>query len=149
MICLHTQEGNYAREFIQVGDAHIVPEHEVTLLGVTLDSRLNFSTHINNIQRKCQKGQCSRTNCQIFECNRRPCYLVPSYIHNSITAPLFGCSPAKTQQNYCPLVWMFSSKNTNKKIDGLHKRILRLLYDNYTSNYEELLLKDDSVCVFM
>ena len=34
---------------IQVGDAQIVPEHEVTLLGVTLDSRLNFNTHINNI----------------------------------------------------------------------------------------------------
>ena len=27
---------------IQVDDAEIVPEHEVTLLGVTLDSRLNF-----------------------------------------------------------------------------------------------------------
>ena len=34
---------------IQVGDAQIVPEHEVTLSGVTLDSRLNFNTHINNI----------------------------------------------------------------------------------------------------
>ena len=49
--------------------------------------------------------------------------------------------------NYCPLVWVFSSKDTNKKIDGLHKRALRLLYDDYTSNYEELLLKDDYVCV--
>ena len=42
---------------------------------------------------------------------------------------------------------MFSNKGTDKKIDGLHKRVLRLLYDDYTSNYEELLLKDDCVCV--
>ena len=42
---------------------------------------------------------------------------------------------------------MFSSKDRSKKIDGLHKRVLRLLYDDYTSNYEELLLKDDSVRV--
>ena len=33
---------------IRIGNAHIVPEH-VTLLGVTLDSRLNINTHINNI----------------------------------------------------------------------------------------------------
>ena len=42
---------------------------------------------------------------------------------------------------------MFSSKDTNKEIDGLHKMVLRLLYDDYTSNYEELLLKDDFVRV--
>ena len=44
---------------------------------------------------------------------------------------------------------MFSSKGTNKKIDSLQKRVLRLLYDDYTSNYEELLLKDDSVCIYV
>ena len=46
-----------------------------------------------------------------------------------------------SQFNYCPLVWMFSSKDTNKKIDSLHKRVLRLLYDDpdeyYTPNYED------------
>ena len=40
---------------IRVGDAHIVPEHEVTLLGVTLDSRLNFNTHIINILKEVSK----------------------------------------------------------------------------------------------
>ena len=40
---------------IQVGDAQNVPEHEVTLLGVTLDSRINFNTHINNILKEVSK----------------------------------------------------------------------------------------------
>ena len=53
---------------IRVGDTLIVPEHEVTLLEVTLDSRLNFNTRINNILKEVStKSQCSRTNCQIFE----------------------------------------------------------------------------------
>ena len=55
---------------IWVGNAHIVPEHEVTLLGVTLDSRLNFNTHINiNMLKEVsiKKGQCSGMNFQIFE----------------------------------------------------------------------------------
>ena len=40
---------------IRVGDAHIVPEHEVTLLGVTLDSRLKVNTHIINILKEVSK----------------------------------------------------------------------------------------------
>ena len=40
---------------IQIGDTQIVPEHEVTLLGVTLDSRLNFNTHINDILKEVSK----------------------------------------------------------------------------------------------
>ena len=39
---------------MQVGDAQIVPEYKV-LLGVTLDSRLNFNTHINNILKEVSK----------------------------------------------------------------------------------------------
>ena len=40
---------------IQIGNTQIVPEHEVTLLGVTLDSRLNFNTHINGILKEVSK----------------------------------------------------------------------------------------------
>ena len=40
---------------------------------------------------------------------------------------------------------MFSSKDINKKIDGLNKRVLQHLNDDYTSNYKEWLLKDESV----
>ena len=40
---------------------------------------------------------------------------------------------------------MFSSKYTKKKLDGLHKRVLRLLYHDYTYKYQELLLKNGSV----
>ena len=40
---------------IQADDAQIVPKHEVTLLGVTLDSRLIFNIHINNILKELSK----------------------------------------------------------------------------------------------
>ena len=113
---------------IWVGDTDIIPEHEVTLLGVTLDSRLNFNTHIDNMLK------------EVSSVIRIAKYL------NKSQKTLLSSTFIYSQFNYCPIVWMFSSKDTNKKIDGLHKRILRLC-DDYTSNYEELLLKDDSVCV--
>ena len=46
--------------------------------------------------------------------------------------------------NYCPLVWMFSSASSLKKIKNLQKRALRFLYNDYDISYEELLLKSDT-----
>ena len=37
---------------IQVGDAQIVPDMKLHFLGVRPDSRLDFNTHINNIQKE-------------------------------------------------------------------------------------------------
>ena len=45
--------------------------------------------------------------------------------------------------NYCPLVWMFLSPSSLKKIENLQIRALSLLYYNYEISYEELLLKSD------
>ena len=45
--------------------------------------------------------------------------------------------------NYCPLVWMFSSVSSLKKIENLQKRALRFIDNNYEISYEELLLKSD------
>ena len=39
---------------------------------------------------------------------------------------------------------MFYSKTTNNKINKLHERALRLVYDDYVSTFEELLEKDNS-----
>ena len=45
--------------------------------------------------------------------------------------------------NYCPLVWMFPSVSSLKKIENLQKRSLRFIDNNYEISYEELLLKSD------
>ena len=45
--------------------------------------------------------------------------------------------------NYCPLVSMFSSASSLKKIENLQKRALTFLYNDYEISYEELLLKSD------
>ena len=45
--------------------------------------------------------------------------------------------------NYCPLVWMFSSATSLKKIENLQKRALNFLYNDCEISYEELLLKAD------
>ena len=49
--------------------------------------------------------------------------------------------------NYCPLTWMFHSRTMNNKINLIHERALRLVYPDYSSNFDELLKKDGSFSI--
>ena len=51
-----------------------------------------------------------------------------------------------SQFSYCPLVWMFHSRNTKNRVNKIHERALRLVYDDspYVS-LDEVLIKDKSV----
>ena len=52
-----------------------------------------------------------------------------------------------SQFAYCSLVWMFHSRQINHKINKLHERALRIVYNDHFSSFEELLSKDKSVTV--
>ena len=51
----------------------------------------------------------------------------------------------KSQFNYCPTIWMFHNLSLNNKINGIHERCLRIIYNDKHSNFEELLSKDNYV----
>ena len=51
------------------------------------------------------------------------------------------------QFNYCPLIWMFHSRNLNKKIKRPHEHCLRVTYNDKTSSFEQLLENDNSVSI--
>ena len=51
-----------------------------------------------------------------------------------------------SQFSYCPLIWMFHSRSLNNKINRIHERALRLVYQNNLS-FSELLDLDNSVTV--
>ena len=54
-----------------------------------------------------------------------------------------------SQFNYCPLVWMCHSRGLNNKINNIHKRALRIVYQDKKSNLQDLLQKDNSVSIHM
>ena len=45
---------------------------------------------------------------------------------------------SKLNFNYCPLVWIFSSKRSLNRIENLQKRALCFVLDDYNSSYELL-----------
>ena len=54
----------------------------------------------------------------------------------------------EAQFSHCPLVWMYChSRKLNNRINLIHERGLRMVYEDYTSTFEELLQKDGSVTI--
>ena len=45
--------------------------------------------------------------------------------------------------NYCPVVWMFTSKSSLSKLEDIQKRALRFVLNDCTSDYHELTNKAD------
>ena len=52
-----------------------------------------------------------------------------------------------SQFSYCPLLWMCHSRSNNRKINMLHERFLRIIYNDKQSSFTELLNKNNSVSI--
>ena len=47
--------------------------------------------------------------------------------------------------NYCPLAWHFSTCDSIRKIEKMQKRCLRIVLDDYDSDYDVLLRKSGKI----
>ena len=103
------------------------------LLDVKFDNKLTFEKHITNICRKAsRKIHALARIAPHMDSSKRP--MVMNAFFNS-------------QFNYCPLIWMCHNRTTNRKINRLHERCLRIIYNDKQSSFKMLLEKDISVSI--
>ncbi len=111
----------------------LVSKDCVKLLGIHIDSKLNFPKHINMI--------CKTANGKIRQLLRLRQYMSieqARLVVNTYIMPYFI---------YCPLVWMFCRKKDMSQINRVHKRALRAIYDNFSLTFEALLDLEKSVTI--
>ena len=85
------------------------------LLGVKFDNKLTFEKHITDICRKASR--------KIYALARIAPYMdLPK--RRMVMNAFFN-----SQFNYCPLIWMCHNRTTNRKINRLHERCLRIIYN--------------------
>ena len=121
----------YEQVWANVGDDKICESQKEKLLGVIIDRNLNFKNHVSNI--------CSRANRKLTALGR-----LSKLLHLDKKRNLMK-SFVESQFAYCPLIWMFHSRELNRKINKFQEKSLRMVYANDTSTYEELLKMDGSV----
>ena len=113
---------------INLGETEIKNSEYEKLLGIKVDTKLNFNEHLNNI--------ISKASHKVNAFSR-----VARYMSLSKKKILIFNS----QFSYCPLIWMFHSRIMNNKINRLHERCMPLIYEDKTSYFGELLEQNKSV----
>ena len=119
LISGHKQEQIWADK-----EEDIFLESNVEFLRTVIDNQLKFGKHIRNV--------CSKASIKVSVLTRMINYLDPQ-------KKLLVKACFESQFRYCSLVWIFHSRQSNKKISRLHESAFRLIYDQYNVTLEKLL----------
>ena len=132
---LFKKKNDYCDEFIEIKNMTIVNQPCIKLLGVHVDSTLNFNVHISEICRKAGYklnvlARLSRTLNQESK----------TMLFHSFIMALF---------NYCAVVWHFCDLQNAKCIEKLQFRALRYIFNDFKSSYECLRAKASKSLVYV
>lgn len=116
---------NITDDIFEYKDIKLINSTEETMLGITIDKKLTFEPHIRNI--------CMKANQKLSALTR-----VSQYLSFDKKKLLYQ-SMIKSQFGYCPLIWMHCSRNANKTINKTQERSLRIVYNNFNLDFNELL----------
>ena len=115
-------------------DGEVINNTQVQkLLGVHVDNKLKFDTHIKTLCKKVGKKLHALARIIKYMSTNQAQLLMRSFI--------------MSQFSYCPLIWMCHSRKINTQINKLHERALRLVYNDKSSSFRELLERDNSVTI--
>ena len=107
-----------------INSTEIEETKKLALLGITTDNLLTFNEHIDNL--------CRTANYKLHALRRIRKYL-------SLEKAKLLCNAfINSQLNYARLVWMFCRKKQYLKIQKIHLKALKVVY-NSNKNYNELL----------
>ena len=108
-----------------INKTEIGKSRKVVLLGISIDNLLIFNEYIDNL--------CRTANYKLHVLRRIRKYL------SLEKAKLLCIAFINSQFNYAPLLWMFCRKKQYLKIQKIHHKALKVVY-NSNKNYDEDIL---------
>ena len=118
---------------IQIDNEEILNSNEEKILGVYFDNKLNFNTHVKKLCKKASKKLHALARLSNFMSIRQRKIIMNAFINS--------------QFSYCPLIWMFHNRTTNSLINNIHERALRIVYQDNTSSFSQLLETSGSTSI--
>jgi hypothetical protein len=118
---------------VTVSNLTIQTFENVKLLGININNKLSFEEHVNSL--------CKYASRKVNALSRIASYM--SFNQRKLILSAFITS----NFSYCPLVWMFHSRKLNKRINRIHERALRIIYRDYESPFEILLLNSGALTI--
>ena len=111
----------------KIGTDLIWESNSVKLLGITIDNHLKFDKHISLL--------CAKANRKLSALARISYYLTFHQKRTLIKAFF------ESYFRFCSLTWMFHSRKSNNKINLLHERALRMIYNDKFHYFRNFLIK--------
>ena len=126
------RDKSHHKHILKINSIKVEASDNVLLLGITIDKKLTFKQHIENLCRKAQYKLHALSSIKKFLTIEK--------------ARILGNAFIDSQFKYVPLLWMFCRKTLYSKIE---KILLKPLKVNYESNhtYDNLLLQSNTVSV--
>ena len=118
---------------IRVDKYNISNSQNETLLGIVIDNNLKFDVHVNKL--------CTKASQKLHALARISKYMTIENRKKIMNAFI------SSQFSYCPLVWMFHSRALNNRINRIHERALRIVYNDIFTPFEQLLQKNNSFTI--
>ena len=103
------------------------------ILGVYIDNKLNFNTHLTKLCKKASQKLQALARMSKFMSIRRRKIIMNAFVHS--------------QFSYCLLIWMCHSRTIHPIINNIHERSLRIVYKDTISSFALLLEKSGSVSI--
>ena len=127
---LLSSPGKYSAK---IGKFSIENTNSQKLLGNKVDNKVIFDEHVSAL--------CKEASKKLHALSRVSRYM--TFKQRKIVMKAFISS----QFGYCPLVWICHSRTQNNRINKIHERALRLVYQDEISTFEDLLEKDKSFTI--
>ena len=127
-IILNRKEAQASHKLI-IDNKEIKTTNSIKLLGTNIDHQLRFNEHISI--------SCFKAAMPLNAVSRLQKYMGKSEKETIINSFILS------NFNYCPLVWLFSSCESIRKIEKIQKRCIRIILNDYVSDYETLLCNID------
>ena len=111
--------------YLRVANTDVKLNDCVKLLGVYIDYELKFTNHVDHL--------CKRTSRQLSAIRR-----IAKYLNKDCIMKLFNAF-ILSNFNYSSIVWHFCPHESTSKVKKIHKSALRIVLNDYKSNYDTLL----------
>ena len=118
---------------VEIGTSVIKETKEQMLLGINIDNKLTFKSHVETL--------CKKAAQKLHALAR-----IANYMETEQLASLMNAF-IMSHFSYCPLVWMFHDRNITKKVNKIQERALRIVYKDNHSDFETLLINQNSASV--
>ena len=113
---------------LKINSIKVEASDDVLLLGITIDKKLTFKQHVENLCRKAQY------KLQVLRRIRK--------FHTKEKAKMLDNAFIDSQFSYAPLLWMFCRKTLYSKIEKIHHKTLKVIYES-NDTYHNLLLQSN------